>query len=113
VRAEPAAYVAEASKARRKGKVFIDYLRNYRGASAIVPYSTRARAGAPVAMPLSWDELGKNSLADSWTIRNAAERLRQPDPWQAFSSSRQRLTASRLRSVGAAGKAESTKTPRS
>jgi bifunctional non-homologous end joining protein LigD len=110
VRAEPAAYVAEASKARRKGKVFIDYLRNYRGASAIVPYSTRARAGAPVAMPLSWDELGKNPLAGSWTIGNAAQRLRQPDPWQEFFSSRQRLTASRVRAVG---KAESTKAPRS
>jgi bifunctional non-homologous end joining protein LigD len=108
VRAEPAAYVAEASKARRKGKVFIDYLRNYRGASAIVPYSTRARAGAPIAMPLSWDELGKNPLADSWTIRNAVQRLREADPWREFFSSRQRLTASRIRSVG---KAESTKPP--
>ncbi len=101
VRAEPLAYVAEASKARRKGKVFVDYLRNYRGASAIVPYSTRARAGAPVAMPLGWDELGSEPLGDAWTIGNAAERLAQPDPWKEFWSSRQRLSASRLRSAGA------------
>jgi bifunctional non-homologous end joining protein LigD len=101
VRAEPRAYVAEASKARRKGKVFIDYLRNYRGASAIVPYSTRARAGAPVAMPLRWDELGKEPLGDAWTIENAGGRLAQADPWKEFWSSRQRLSASRLRSVRA------------
>jgi bifunctional non-homologous end joining protein LigD len=98
VRAEPASYIAEASKARRKGKVFIDYLRNYRGASAIVPWSTRARAGAPVAMPLRWDELGRDPIGDSWTIRNAAERLREPDPWKEFWTSRQRLSKSRMRS---------------
>jgi bifunctional non-homologous end joining protein LigD len=101
VRSEPRAYVAEASKARRKGKVFIDYLRNYRGASAIVPYSTRARAGAPVAMPLRWDELGSEPLGNAWTIKNAGERLAQPDPWKEFWTSRQSLSASRLRSARA------------
>ena len=91
VRKEPRAYTAEASKARRKGKVFLDYLRNHRGASAIVPYSTRARAGAPIAVPLSWEELGKEPVADSWTIQNVAERLKRPDPWAGFDSARQPL----------------------
>src|SRR5690606_15940576 len=53
---EPDRYIAQASKAKRKGKIFIDYLRNERGATAIARYSTRARKGAPVAMPVSWEE---------------------------------------------------------
>jgi bifunctional non-homologous end joining protein LigD len=100
VRKEPKAYTAEASKARRKGKIFVDYLRNHRGASAVVPYSTRARAGAPIAVPLSWEELGKEPVADSWTIQNVAERLKRPDPWASFDSARQPLTARHRKALG-------------
>ena len=100
VRKEPKAYTAEASKARRKGKVFVDYLRNHRGASAVVPYSTRAKAGAPIAVPLAWDELGQRPIADSWTIQNAAERLKRPDPWADFDAKRQPLTARHRKALG-------------
>ncbi|NBW76882.1 MAG: hypothetical protein EBR34_13960 [Sphingomonadaceae bacterium] len=55
--AEPDRFVATMSKARRKGRIFIDWLRNQRGSTAIMPYSVRARAGAPVAAPVSWAEL--------------------------------------------------------
>lgn len=55
--AEPERFVATMSKARRKGKIFVDYLRNQRGSTAVLPYSARARPGAPVAAPVAWDEL--------------------------------------------------------
>ena len=72
---EPDRYLAEMSKARRKGKIFIDYLRNGRGATAIAPYSTRARKGAPVAWPVAWTELAKLPSAHETTVENAAAQL--------------------------------------
>jgi len=71
--AEPDRFLATMSKAKRKGRIFIDWLRNQRGATAIVPYSARARDGAPVAAPVGWDELGKIETAARWTIRDSAE----------------------------------------
>lgn len=89
-RADPDRFVANMSKAKRKGKVFIDYLRNGRGATAIVPYSTRARPGAPVATPLRWDELSRLESADRYTVQNMARRLAslQRDPWAGFEKAR-------------------------
>ena len=55
---DPERYVAQAAKAKRKGRIFVDWLRNERGSTAIAPYSTRAKPGAPVATPVGWDELG-------------------------------------------------------
>ncbi|KGB55664.1 DNA ligase D [Sphingopyxis sp. SE2] len=69
--AEPDRYVATMSKAKRKGKIFIDYLRNQRGSTAIMPYSARAREGAPVAVPIGWDALADVEKAGQWTIGNA------------------------------------------
>ncbi len=73
--AEPDRFVAVMTKAKRKGKIFIDYLRNQRGSTAIMPYSARARAGAPVAAPVSWTELRDIDTAARWSVRDAAELL--------------------------------------
>jgi bifunctional non-homologous end joining protein LigD len=70
--AEPERFVAVMSKAKRKGRIFIDYLRNQRGATAIMPYAARARAGAPVAAPVSWTELRDLDTAAHWHVGDAA-----------------------------------------
>jgi bifunctional non-homologous end joining protein LigD len=96
VRAAPERYVAKMSKAARAGKIFIDYLRNGRGATAIAPYSTRAKPGATVSMPLTWEELTPRIRSDHFTIQNTLARLRQlnRDPWEDFPKTRQTLTKS-------------------
>jgi bifunctional non-homologous end joining protein LigD len=91
VRAEPRLFIATASKARRTKRIFIDWLRNARGATAIAPYSTRARAGAPVAAPLDWDELRAVPSADAFDVRAMRERVAGPDPWADFFKVRQSL----------------------
>ncbi|MFA7601714.1 MAG: DNA ligase D [Novosphingobium sp.] len=73
--AEPDRFVATISKAKRKGKIFIDYLRNQRGSTAVMPYSARARTGAPVAAPVSWEELEAIDSANEWSIDDAAELI--------------------------------------
>ncbi|MBB3348587.1 DNA ligase D [Sphingomonas sp. BK069] len=73
--AEPERFVANMSKAKRKGRIFIDYLRNQRGATAIMPYAARARAGAPVAAPVSWTELRDLDTAARWHVGDAAELI--------------------------------------
>ncbi len=90
---QPRRYVATMAKSRRSGRIFIDYLRNGRGATAIAPYSTRARARAPVAMPIDWSELGGLPGAAHFTLRNALQRLSAlaEDPWQDLPRIRQRL----------------------
>ena len=72
---DPDRYLATATKARRKNRIFVDYLRNSREATAVAPYSTRARAGAPVAMPIAWSELGSLKSANQYTVQNAMQRL--------------------------------------
>ncbi|MGH6616065.1 DNA ligase D [Sphingomonas sp.] len=71
--AEPDRFVATMSKAKRKGRIFIDWLRNQRGSTAIMPYAARARSGAPVAAPVSWSELRDLDRANRWGVRDAAE----------------------------------------
>ena len=73
--AEPDRYVATMTKAKRKGKIFIDWLRNQRGSTAIMPYSARARENAPVAVPIGWDALADVDNAGAWTIGDARELL--------------------------------------
>jgi len=77
--AEPDRFVATMSKAKRKGKIFIDWLRNQRGATAVVPYSARSRAGAPVAAPIAWSELDGFDKAAAFTIGDAATLLRRAE----------------------------------
>jgi len=73
--AEPDRFTAALPKAQRKGKIFIDYLRNQRGATAVMPYSARARAAAPVAVPISWEELKGIDTAARWHVGDAAELI--------------------------------------
>lgn len=82
----PDDFVATITKSKRKGKILVDYLRNQRGATAVAPYSTRARAGAPVAMPLAWDELSPAIGPAYFTVANAVTRLAnlKSDPWEEF-----------------------------
>jgi bifunctional non-homologous end joining protein LigD len=91
---EPGRYIATMSKAKRRGKLYVDYLRNQQGATAIASYSTRARAGAPVSTPLAWEELGKIKQANQFNIANLPARLAKlkRDPWADFASTRQSLT---------------------
>ncbi|CAN5126032.1 DNA ligase D [soil metagenome] len=94
---EPARFLAVASKAKRPGKIFIDWLRNERGATAITPYSVRARKGAPVAIPVSWDELAKFKSANAFTMETAAKRVatQKRDPWEGYKT-RQSISAKTL-----------------
>lgn len=96
VRHDSSSYIATMSKAKRKGKVFIDYFRNNRGSTAIMPYSTRARENAPVATPLRWDELAPSLGPADYTVANLPQRLASlaADPWQGYNGLRQRLSRS-------------------
>jgi bifunctional non-homologous end joining protein LigD len=102
VAAKPELYVATMSKAKRADKIFIDYLRNARSATAICAYSTRARAGAPVAMPLRWDELKADLREDHFNIRNVPARLRKllKDPWDGYEAARRSITAATRKRLG-------------
>jgi len=90
---EPDRYVSTAAKSRRTGRIFIDYLRNSREATAVAPYSTRARPGAAVSMPVAWSELGSLTSADHYTVENAVKRLSKlrKDPWAEIGRCRQAL----------------------
>jgi bifunctional non-homologous end joining protein LigD len=89
----PDRFVSKMTKSIRKGKIFVDYLRNGRGATAIVAYSTRARAGATLSVPVAWDELGPNLAPDNFTVLNLARRLGalKQDPWVDIGSLKQKL----------------------
>ncbi len=91
---DPKRYLAEASKAERSGKIFIDYLRNGYSATAVAPYSTRAREGAPVSTPLTWKELEKGVSPGDFTVLTVPERMRKlkRDPWKEFAGTKQGLT---------------------
>jgi len=70
---QPERYVATMSKAKRKGRIFIDWLRNGRGATSVGGWSLRARKGAPVAMPITWEELARTRRPDRFNLRNGAD----------------------------------------
>ena len=99
---EPNRYTSKLPKASRKGKIFIDYLRNGRGATSIGAYSTRARPGAPVSTPLFWEELETDVRANTYNVRNLPERLESlaADPWADFLKERQSITAAMKKAVG-------------
>ena len=90
------------SKARRKGRIFVDYLRNERGSTAISPYSTRARNGAAVAAPITWNEVKTVAAAKIFTVQNMAERVKKVgDPWKGYFKVRQSITRAMMKAVDA------------
>ena len=93
----PQRFTATVAKKARSGHIYVDYLRNARGATAVAPYSTRARAGAAVSTPLAWDELDSVSSASQFTLSNFGKRLQHlaGDPWIGFFDVRQALRAGR------------------
>jgi bifunctional non-homologous end joining protein LigD len=95
-------FTATISKAKRTGKILIDYLRNAEGATAIAPYAVRARANAPVSMPIAWEELKSDVRFDHFNLRNAEERLgkQKRDPWRDFLTTRQTITKAHAKRVG-------------
>lgn len=93
---EPRRYIATATKTQRAGRIYIDYLRNARGATAVAAYSTRARPQAAISTPLTWDELDSVVSASQFTIGNFGKRLQHltEDPWDGFFRLRQSLPKS-------------------
>ena len=81
--------------AARGGKVFLDYLRNARSATAVAPWSPRARAGAPVAVPLTWSQATAKLDPSRYTLASAATFLRAADPWKDLANAARSLEAAR------------------
>jgi bifunctional non-homologous end joining protein LigD len=97
----PLKYVAKMSKAKRTGKIFVDYLRNDVTATAVAPYSARARKGATVSTPLLWKELTTTLKLDSFTIETIPQRLMKSksDPWKDFGETKQKISAKYLKAL--------------
>lgn len=92
----PERFSAKMGAANRVGKVFVDYLRNSRGATAVCAYSARARPGLPVSVPIAWDELVTLESAAPWTVQGLPQRvadLAGHDPWAGYEAARQSLGA--------------------
>jgi bifunctional non-homologous end joining protein LigD len=102
-REEPKSFTANMAKTQRKGKIYVDYLRNVRGANAVGAYSTRARAGAPVSVPVEWDELDRLSGPTDFTVAEVPVRVlgfgadRGADPWARYLEVKQRVPAALTR----------------
>jgi bifunctional non-homologous end joining protein LigD len=100
--AAPGLFTAVSSKERRRGKIYLDYLRNARGASAVASYSLRARPGFPVATPIEWEELrglSGGAAFDRLSVVKRLERLAR-DPWDELNSSQSKITVPMQRAVG-------------
>ena len=100
-RAEPDRYTTEFAKAGRARKILIDYLRNNRTNTSIAAYAARAREGAPVSMPLRWEELRPSTQPRAFSVTTVPQRLARlgEDPWKSYWSCRQRVTQQRLKAV--------------
>jgi bifunctional non-homologous end joining protein LigD len=83
----PTRYTTNIRKAARTGKIFIDYLRNGEGASAVAPYSTRARKGAPIALPIDWKELKSLKGGDEFHMKDAIRRIKK-NPWKSMTTAK-------------------------
>ncbi|SEI44671.1 DNA ligase D [Paraburkholderia diazotrophica] len=100
----PKHFAAKMGAQNRKGKIFVDYLRNNRGSSTVCAYSLRARPGLGVSVPLAWDEVSDTTAGDQWNIANVHERLDalKSDPWAAYAKTKQRITAEMRRRLDTA-----------
>jgi len=98
---DPARFTTKMAKRDRTRRIFIDYLRNDEGATAVAPYSVRARQGAPVATPLHWDEVGGRMKPGQFHVGNVVRRLQglRSDPWKAMRRTSQTLTAAMKRKL--------------
>lgn len=99
---DPRMFTSNISKAARRGRIFVDYLRNGRNATFICPYSPRAREGAPVSVPITWEELARGVEPLSFTTRTVPARLGtlEHDPWEGIYQTQQKITAAMWRAVG-------------
>jgi bifunctional non-homologous end joining protein LigD len=99
VRGDPQTYTDSMPKAGRQAKILIDVLRNNRGSTSVAAYSTRARPGAPVSVPLAWEELKRGLRPDQYTVENLPRRLSslKADPWARYFTLRQKIAAPRSR----------------
>ena len=97
----PQRYVATMSKAKRKGRIFLDYLRNEKSGTAVAPYSTRSKEGAPVAAPVTWEELARTKAANAFTVKTMPKRLKSlnRDPWAGYGDVRQSITRDMVKRV--------------
>ena len=93
VRRRPETFTERFARAGRSGKILVDYLRNNRTNTSIAAYSTRARPGAPVSVPIAWSELSRLASPDRFTIATVPARVARMriDPWKTYDSTRQRL----------------------
>ena len=98
-RQEPERFTANIRKNTRKGRMFVDYLRNERGSTAVAPFSTRARIGAPCAVPVTWEELATLEHANGFSLPQAAAHAQGPDPWPDYFDLKQAITAKMLKTV--------------
>ena len=102
----PTHFTAKMGPQNRKRKIFVDYLRNNRGASTVAAFSARARPGLGVSVPLAWDEVPDTTAGDQWTIANLHERLAslKHDPWTDYGKTRQRINAAMKKRLDGADK---------
>ena len=96
----PDRFTQKMAKEARRGKIFIDYLRNDEGSTAIAPYSLRARENAPVSTPIAWSELSKEVRFDYFNVKNILPRLKKADVWSDFFSVDQQIDADMMKKVG-------------
>lgn len=102
----PGRFVSKSGASNRKGRIFVDYLRNGRGATTVAAWSTRARPGIPVSVPVAWEELAELTGGGHWTLRSVETRLAQADPWADYASTRQGIDGA-MRALGVAVRASS------